>query len=82
MYGTSYVAADLEMAVDEAAKGRSQPTINKWLSYCFSYDPNGRRYALNVTRVAGTVILAAAMAFAIVLIVKGKKQGQSNKGKA
>jgi protein SCO1/2 len=81
MYGTSYVAADLEMAVVEAASGKAQPTINKWLSYCFSYDPKGRRYALNVTRVAGTLILGAAMVFAIVLIVKGQKQGQSKKGK-
>lgn len=82
MYGTSYVAADLEMAVGEAASGKAQPTINKWLSYCFSYDPKGRKYALNVTRVAGTLILGTAMVFAIVLIVKGQKQGQSKKGKA
>jgi protein SCO1/2 len=82
MYGTSYVAADLEMAVDEAAKGKPQPTINKWLGYCFTYDPVGRKYALNVTRIAGTVILGAAMAFAIVLIVKGQRIRPTNKGKA
>jgi len=81
MYGTSYVAGDVEMAVEEAAKGKPQPSINKWLSFCFSYDPVGRKYALNVTRIAGTVILAAAMAFAIVLIVKGRS-GPANKGKA
>jgi protein SCO1 len=80
MYGTTFVPADLEMAVIEAAKGQVQPTINKWLRFCFSYDPAGRRYALNVTRLAGSVILGAAMAFAIVLIVKGKRTRPSRKG--
>jgi protein SCO1/2 len=82
MYGTSYVAADIEMAVNEAAQGKAQPTINKWLAYCFSYDPVGKKYALNVTRIAGTVILGAAMAFAIVLIFKGQRDRSTNKGKA
>lgn len=81
MYGTSYVAADLEMAVDEALKGQPQPTINKWLAYCFSYDPAGRRYVLNVTRGAGAIILSAVMAFAIVLIVRGQRVRPINKGK-
>jgi protein SCO1 len=81
MYGTSFVAADLEMAVDEALKGQPQPTINKWLAYCFSYDPAGRRYVLNVTRGAGAIILSAVMAFAIVLIVKGQRVRPTNKGK-
>jgi len=81
MYGTSYVAADVEMAVDEALKGQPQPTINKWLAYCFSYDPAGRRYVLNITRGAGAVILGAVMAFAIVLIAKGQRVRPTNKGK-
>jgi len=81
MYGTSYVAADVEMAVAEALKGQAQPTINKWLAYCFSYDPAGRRYVLNITRGAGVLILGAVMAFAIVLIAKGQRVRPINKGK-
>jgi protein SCO1 len=65
MYGTTYLPADLEMAVREAARGEVQPTINKWLEFCFSYDPKGRRYAFNVTRVAGIVVLGAVLAFAV-----------------
>ena len=80
MYGITYVPADWEMAVQEAARGEIQPTINKWLRFCFSYDPAGRKYALNVTRVAGTVILGVAMAFAIVLIAKGQRQSLEPRG--
>ena len=80
MYGVTYVPADWEMAVQEASRGEVQPTINKWLKFCFSYDPAGRKYALNVTRVAGTFILGSAMALAIVLIAKGQRAKSRNKG--
>jgi len=73
------VPADWEMAVQEAARGEVQPTINKWLKFCFSYDPSGRRVALNVTRIAGTVVLGAAMIFAIVLIFKGRRTPQNER---
>jgi protein SCO1 len=70
MYGTSYLPADLEMAVREAARGEAQPTINKWLEFCFSFDPKGRKYAFNVTRIAGALGLAAALVFVLGLVVK------------
>ena len=44
MYGITYLPADLQMAVHEAARGEAQPTINKLLKFCFSYDPAGRKY--------------------------------------
>jgi protein SCO1 len=79
MYGITYVPADWEMAVREAARGEVQPTINKWLSFCYSYDPSGRRVVLNVTRLAGTFILGTAIAFAVVLIVQGKRSKSRTK---
>jgi protein SCO1/2 len=72
MYGITYLPADLEMAVGEAARGEVQPTINKWLEFCFSYDPKGRRYVLSATRIAGSFVLAAAIAFASFLFFKSK----------
>ncbi len=77
MYGITYVPADWQMAAEEAARGEVQPTINKWLKFCFTYDPSGRRVALNVTRITGTVVLGSAMIFAIVLILKGKRKPQN-----
>lgn len=77
MYGTSFLPADIEIAIQEAAKGSVQPTINKWLQFCFSYDPEGRKYMLNTTRIAGTLVIGAAMVFAFILLRKGK-QSKSN----
>lgn len=72
MYGTSYLPADLELAVREAQRGEVQPTINKWLKFCFSYDPAGRKYMLNTTRVAGTVVIGSALVFALILLRRGR----------
>lgn len=74
MYGVTYLPVDLEMAVQEAARGEARPTINKFLSICFSYDPAGRRYVLNVTSVAAIVTILAASVFGIVLIRGGRRR--------
>jgi len=74
MYGTTFLPADIEMAVGEARRGEVEPTINKWLKFCYSYDPTGRGYALSTTRIAGTVVLSAAFAFAAVMFIKGRQK--------
>ena len=73
MYGVSYLPADLQMAVQEAARGEAQPTINKFLKFCFSYDPAGRRYVLNSTTLGATAIILAAAVFLIVLVRRGRR---------
>jgi protein SCO1/2 len=74
MYGDAYLPADLEMAVQEAARGEAQPTINKFLRICFNYDPAGRRYVLNVTSVVAIVTILAASLFVTVLVRGGRRR--------
>lgn len=75
LYGTSYLPADVDLAVQEAAKGEAQPSINKLLKFCFSYDPQGRRYVLNLTSVVAAVTLVLAAVFVGFLVLrKGKKE--------
>jgi protein SCO1/2 len=73
MYGTVYLPADLQMAAQEAARGEAQPTINKFLKFCFSYDPAGRRYVLNTTSIGATVIILAALIFLVTISRRGRK---------
>ncbi len=68
--GLSYLPFDVKMALIEAAEGRVGPTINKVLLYCFSYDPQGRTYAMNITKITGTIILFLIGAFVVFLIIK------------
>jgi protein SCO1/2 len=73
MYGVSYLPADVQLAAQEAARGEAQPTINKFLKFCFSYDPAGRKYVLNTTSIGATVIILAALIFVFALTRRGRK---------
>ena len=55
--GINYLPFDFKMAISEAQKGIAQPSINRVLRFCFSYDPQGKRYALQVTKIVGILTL-------------------------
>jgi protein SCO1 len=74
VYGTSFVPADVEMAVKEAAGGQVIPTVSRILSYCYTYDPAGRGYVLNVTRLAGIMTLLLAAIFIILVLWRRTKR--------
>lgn len=72
--GIYFLPFDFKMAIIESSKGMSAPTINKIMQYCFSYDPVGQAYVLNVTKISGTLILFVALLFFLVLIFKPKSK--------
>ena len=72
--GIYFLPFEFKMAIIEAGKGQSGPTINKILQFCYSYDPEGQTYALNVTKVTGSVILFIALILFLFLIFKPKKK--------
>lgn len=76
LHGTYFLPFDLKMAVVEASQGKSGPTINKVLNFCFSYDPEGKKYVFNVTKVSGGIILFFALLFFVTMIVKSRKRKQ------
>ncbi len=73
--GTKYLPFDVKMAITEASEGRTGPTITKLLAYCYSYNPEGRTYVFNVTRVTGGIILLFAALFIVYLTVKPRTKG-------
>ncbi|QIA09699.1 hypothetical protein [Draconibacterium halophilum] len=66
------------MAIIEASKGKSGPTLNKVLRFCYSYDPQGQTYVLNITKVSGSIILFFALVLLLYLVLKPKKKGKLN----
>jgi len=72
LYGLRYMPFDLKMAVAEASAGKVVPSINRVLRYCFSYDPEGRKYVLNVTRVAGAGILFVFLGWVVYVSSVGR----------
>ncbi len=78
LYGTDYLPFDFKMAVTEATEGKVVPSITKIMKMCFSFDPDGRKYVLNVTRVAGGFILLMLGVFLGVVLFKKKKINLKN----
>jgi len=72
--GIYFLPFDFKMAVIESSKGMSAPTISKIMQYCFSYDPVGQAYVLNVTKISGTLILFVALLFFLILIFKPRRK--------
>lgn len=65
--GVRFQPFEFQLAIIEATKGQSGPTVNKLLQFCYSYDPVGQTYVLNVTKVAGIVILFFGILFFLIL---------------
>ncbi|NLT67940.1 MAG: SCO family protein [Acidobacteria bacterium] len=70
IYGNTFVTADVEMAIKEAAGGQVRPTVSRMLAFCYTYDPEGRGYVFSVTRFAGAVTLVVAGVFLIFVFRK------------
>jgi len=77
IFGVQFNPFDLKMALIDAKAGKTNPTISKVLQFCFSYDPEGRRYELNITRIVGVVMLLGVGIFAAVIVFKKKKTNMS-----
>jgi len=73
LFGITFLPFDVKLALVEAAEGKTGPTINKFLLYCYNYDPQGRKYVFNILTVVGTVSLVVGISFLVFLITTTKK---------
>ncbi|MCX6286253.1 MAG: SCO family protein [Bacteroidetes bacterium] len=78
LYGVTFLPFDVKMAIIEAGKEQSRPTINRVLQFCFSYDPEGRRYTLAVTKISATIIIFLALVLFLTLLVRSRKKKTNN----
>jgi protein SCO1/2 len=74
LYGIDHLPFDVKMAVLEASEGRPSPTIAKVLRFCYAYDPEGRTYALNFTRIGAIVVLGLVAIFVGVFVIRPKRR--------
>ena len=65
---------DVSMALLEASEDRIGTPLRKAMEFCFSYDPQGRKYVFNLLRVSGTVILLTLGSFLTYLVLSGRKK--------
>jgi protein SCO1/2 len=69
LQGTSFLPFDIKMAVIEASKGHQMATVNRVLSFCFAYDPQGRTYVFSTLKVVGSVMVVFIGMFVTWLVI-------------
>lgn len=74
--GMFFLPFEWKMAVVEASKGKSGATLNKVLNFCYTYDPAGQAYVLNVTKLGGIMIMLFATALLLILVLKPKSRSK------
>ena len=69
---------DFKMAVIDASDGKVMPTVGRLLAFCFSYDPNGKGYVINLLKIfaVGTLLLVGVF---VVYLKVGKKKVRKQK---
>jgi len=72
--GFGILPFDFKMAVLETADSKVTPTIARVLQFCFSYDTEGQKYTLSITRIFGAGILVLVILFIIFFIFKPKRE--------
>lgn len=68
--GINFLPFEVKLAIMEASEGRTGTTINKIIQYCYSYDPAGQTYVLNITKVVGIIVILFTVILFIVLSIK------------
>lgn len=78
LYGISFLPIDFKMAIIEANKEQPRTSIQKIMLVCYTYDPENKRFALDVTKITGSLIIFFLLVFIVVYIIKPKKKKQDN----
>jgi len=76
--GISFQPFEFKLAMLEASKGKSAPTLINVLSFCYTYDRKAEHYSLDITRITATFTLILALTLLIYLLVKGRKKKTVN----
>ncbi|MFC2080207.1 SCO family protein [Bacteroidota bacterium] len=74
MNGIYFLPFELKMSIIDANAGQAGPTINKVLQYCYSFDPAGQEYVLNITKISATLIIFIALVIFLILIISKRKK--------
>ncbi len=69
LYGVSYVPSALQMAIQEASKGRTGSKIVGELLSCFSIQPKGSTIVSRVMALSGVAVILSALAFVAFLVL-------------
>lgn len=73
LYGITFLPIDFKMAIIEADKEQPRTSIQKIMMICYSYDPENRRFGLDITKITGSIIIFFLLVFIVVFLLRPKK---------
>jgi protein SCO1 len=79
LYGIEFNPRDLRLALLEAGQGKIGSLVDRFLMFCYHYDPKGRKYALmaiNLMKLGGAVAVAG---LAVLLFTLSRSSPQVRK---
>jgi protein SCO1/2 len=74
LYGITFMPMDFKLSIIEANKEQPRPTIQRILQICYSYDQTNQRFALDVTKISGILIVFFILVFIVVYLLKPRKK--------
>jgi protein SCO1/2 len=72
LYGITFLPIDFKMAILEASKEQPRTSIQKIMMICYTYDPENKRFGLDVTKITGSIIIFFLLIFIIAYLIKPK----------
>lgn len=74
LYGITFLPIDFKMAIIEANKEQPRTSIQKIMMICYTYDAENKRFALDVTKITGSIIIFFLLVFIVAFLLKPKKK--------
>ncbi len=63
LYGIDYPARDMKLSLIEASSGKIGTIVERFLLFCYRYDPKTKKYSVYVTKLLQTAAAATVLIF-------------------
>jgi protein SCO1/2 len=74
LYGIEYPNKDLRLALLEASNGKIGTVVDRFLLFCYRYDPQTRRYSIYLTKLMQAACGATVVIFGGYLLIFWRRQ--------
>ena len=74
LYGIEFSSKDLRLALLEASRGQIGTVIDRFLLFCFRYDPLTRKYSVYLSRLMKTGCGGTVLVFGAYLVIFWRRQ--------
>ena len=75
--GLTFLPADIKLALLDAKEGKARSFMQKFQRICYTYDPQGKKYVLQINRIILVFSLILAAGFLSFLLWQGSKRKQA-----